>query len=186
MHAAEQPWRAISLAIDTPLGWPDAFLALLTGSAPDALPTSKARNPLLMRATERWLAERRERPPLSPVQDLIGSQSTKGMAFLQALGLETTEPGVWTGELEGIQVIAIETYPAACRGSAVVTEQRSALTQQVVGEHQDIHDALTCALVARLFANEREALAAPPAGISVREGWIWVPSDTLREPQPSR
>ena len=46
--------------------------------------------------------------------------------------------------------------------------------------------ALTCAIVARLFATDCEALAQPPAGISVREGWIWVPSDTLREPQPSR
>lgn len=183
---ADQPWSAITLGIDTPLGWPDAFHALLAGATPDALPTSKARNPLLMRATERWLAERRDRAPLSPVQDLIGSQSTKGMAFLRALGLEPTEPGVWTGELEGIRVKAIEAYPAACRGSAVVADQRSALTHQAVGEHEDIKDALTCSLVARLFAKDREALAQPPAGISVREGWIWVPSDTLREPQPSQ
>jgi hypothetical protein len=184
--AADQPWTSITLGIDTPLGWPEAFHALLAGSAPEVLPTSKARNPLLMRTTERWLAERRDLAPLSAVQDLIGSQSTKGLAFLHALGLETSEPGVWNGELEGIQVTAIEAYPAACHGSVVVAGQRSALPQQGQGEHQDIQDALTCAIVARLFATDREALAKPAQDISVREGWIWVPSDNLRELQPNR
>ena len=132
------------------------------------------------------MAERSDRVPLSPVEDLIRSQSTKGLAFLQALGLKTTELGVWGGELEGIQVMTIEACPAACLGYALVAEPRSALTQQAESEHQDIQDSLTCALVGRLCETDRESLALGPNGISVREWWIWVPSDTLREPQPSR
>ena len=40
--SAYQLWRAITLAIDTPLGWIEAFHAVLAGAAPDALPASVA------------------------------------------------------------------------------------------------------------------------------------------------
>ena len=46
-------WSELTLAIDTPLGWPESFHRLLAGEAPAEVPEAKARNPLLMRETER-------------------------------------------------------------------------------------------------------------------------------------
>jgi len=77
-------WSELFIAIDTPLGWPIAFRRLLDGEAPAEVPDRKAANPLLLRDTERWLAQNGHMP-LSAVQDQIGSQSTKGMAFLSGL-----------------------------------------------------------------------------------------------------
>lgn len=46
-------------------------------------------------------------------------------------------------------------------------------------DHEDKEDARTCALVAHLFATQREALASPGPLIPEREGWIWVPKDAF-------
>ncbi len=47
--------------------------------------------------------------------------------------------------------------------------------------YADCEDALTCALVARLFVEKRGALMPPEAGISPSEGWIWVPRDVFAQ-----
>ena len=41
--------------------------------------------------------------------------------------------------------------------------------------HADCEDALTCALVASLFAEKRSTLMPPEADVSPGEGWVWVP-----------
>jgi hypothetical protein len=46
--------------------------------------------------------------------------------------------------------------------------------------HGDLDDALTCALLAYLFAVRPETLVAPPESVPGSEGWIWVPKDGLR------
>lgn len=181
--APEQPWTALTLAIDTPLGWPAAFRALLAGAAPEAVPDTKAQNPLLMRATERWLYDRGHRP-LSAVQDLIGSQSTKGLAVLSALGLREERPGVWTGVVGGVALTAVEAYPAPCQRSASVLALQAPLAAALGPVNEDVTDALTCALVAHLFAVQPQQLAAPPEDLPTGEGWIQVPWDCLAPEAP--
>jgi hypothetical protein len=44
---------------------------------------------------------------------------------------------------------------------------------------QDKEDALTCALLAALFAHNQEALWGPTAETPLAEGWIWVPNDVI-------
>ena len=44
-------------------------------------------------------------------------------------------------------------------------------------DHQDKEDALICALIAALFAGQRETLWRPPDDTPLSEGWIWVPRD---------
>jgi hypothetical protein len=117
--AADLPLRRLTIGVDTPLGWPDAFRALLGGELPAQIPSTKAENPLIMRQTERVLCAAGLRP-LSPVQDLLGSQSTKGLVALGALGMAPRTPGWWTGALGGVELAAFEAYPTPCRRSARV------------------------------------------------------------------
>ncbi len=175
---------ALTLGVDTPLGWPDAFRALLDGALPDHIPSTKAENPLVMRETERYLCARGLRP-LSPVQDLIGSQSTKGLVLLGSLGLEPRSPGWWTGGLGGVALAAFEAYPTPCRRSAAVEALVGPLRSGLGPDpHDDVLDALLCAGLAALCARSPDAVVGPPHGASVTEGWIWVPADALSAERP--
>jgi hypothetical protein len=180
--AADLPLRRLTIGVDTPLGWPDVFRALLDGALPELIPATKAENPLIMRQTERVLCAAGLRP-LSPVQDLLGSQSTKGLVALGALGMAPRTPGWWTGALGGVELAAFEAYPTPCRRSARV-EARVGPLRAALGElpHDDVLDALLCAGLAHLCDQEPEAVAQPPAGVSAAEGWIYVPLDALPGP----
>jgi len=183
--SAADVWDELVIAIDTPLGWPDAFRALLDGIPPPEVPCRKKDNPLLLRHTERWLAESEHRPPLSAVQDMIGSQSTKGIAFLAALGLQPQGTGVWSARVGTTEVTAVEAYPAPCNHSAAIRAARQRVDTDLSQAHPDIRDALTCALVAWTFANRRDTLVAPSERVPEREGWIWVPADCIPKPKTS-
>jgi len=179
-HACDE----LFIAIDTPLGWPDAFRRLLDGEAPAEVPGRKAANPLLLRDSERWLAESGHMP-LSAVQDQIGSQSTKGIAFLAALGLQPQGTGVWAARVGATDVTALETYPAPCRHSASIDRARHRVDTDLSQANPDVRDALTCALVAWTFANCRDTLVPPREHVPEREGWIWVPADCIPKPKTS-
>ena len=163
---------AITLAIDTPLGFSDAFLNLATGlKAASALGESNT-NPYLFRATELTLF-RRGLSPLSAIKDMIGSQATKGMHVLARFAPHHPSCGVWT---DRAGLTALEAYPSACKDSPTIQDLRHRFPAL---DHVDKEDALTCALVAHLFATNRQALVEPGAEISEREGWIWVPRDAF-------
>ena len=182
-------WDEVVLAIDTPLGWPEAFHAVLAEKPPDQVGTTKHTNNVLLRRSEQWLAEQGY-APLSAVQDLIGSQSTKGLCFLKQMGLTTHKPGVWRSP-EGHQpgLTAIETYPTPCRSAPLIATMQTKRAKQLhtklrsMGRRpgknalSDYNDALTCALMAWAFRRHKGALVKPGPGVPVREGWIWVPRD---------
>ena len=119
------------------------------------------------------------RGPLSPVKDMIGSQSTKALHFLQRAQLVRREPGVWSGG----RLTAIETYPAPAVRRRGVRERVESVHEQVDAHasrwgpaaRHDARDAATCAVVAWLFATQRDVLAAPPLEADPAEGWIWLP-----------
>lgn len=166
------PDARITLAIDTPLGFSEAFVRLVTHQwAVDAISNSDT-NPYLFRQTERYLFERGLKP-LSAIKDMIGSQATKGMHALAKFAPKILRCGVWT---DGGQLTAIEAYPTACKASATVQA-----LQQPFGKlgHDDLDDALTCALLAYLFVWRPEKLVAPESDVPVSEGWIWVPGDGI-------
>ncbi len=56
--------------------------------------------------------------PLSAIEDMIGSQTTKGMHVFAKFALKIERLGVWT-DAAGFTVI--EAYPSGCKGSATVT-----------------------------------------------------------------
>lgn len=170
--AAQSPAPRVTLAIDAPLGFSQAFVGLANGLQcvePIGLSSS---NPYLFRRTERLLLEH-GLTPLSAVKDMIGSQATKGMHALAKFAPHRASCGVWT---DSGQLVALEAYPAACQTSSTM----AALRQDYAAlDHEDKTDALACALVAYLYDQRREVLAAPGESVPASEGWIWVPRDAL-------
>jgi hypothetical protein len=163
---------AITLAIDTPLGFSNAFLDLATGLKAADAPNDSNTNPYLFRETELTLF-RRGLSPLSAIKDMIGSQATKGMHVLARFAPHRVGCGIWT---DGAGLTALEAYPSACKGSPTINGLRQRFS---AFDHEDKEDALTCALIAYLFATQRDVLVAPAPHVPEREGWIWVPQDAF-------
>lgn len=162
----------VTLAIDTPLGFSAEFLGLVAGQEYVESMQSSATNRYLFRHTERYLFEHGLKP-LSAIKDMIGSQATKGMHVLAKFARERRVCGVWT---DGKSLTAIEAYPSACKNSETVNQLRA---NQLALDHTDKNDALTCALIAYLFAQQPNSLARPDDTVPDIEGWIWVPKDAL-------
>ena len=161
------------LAIDAPLGWPQALLHLASGQFVEQVPNRQRENPYLYRLTERLLFEHGLRP-LSAVQDMIGSQATKAMHVRSRLASEQTAHGIWSSR-DG-RLIVLETYPAALKHSAVVAQ---ALPRSVRSYSGDKLDAIYCAVLAHLFDQMPDKLWPPVLSASAEEAWIWVPRDLL-------
>lgn len=176
-------------AIDTPLGFSKGFTDLIVSRRAPAQIFSSSSNPYLHRETERFLFER-GLSPLSPIKDMIGSQATKGIHFLARFAPELERCGLWT---DGSSIHAIEAYPSACKRSASIRALRLPFYEDIDGTasaktkprdelyHPDLEDALTCALIGWAFEKRPDLLAHPPPTIDPSEGWIYVPSDGLKE-----
>lgn len=171
-NAAQPRQPKITLAIDTPLGFSDEFVRLVTQRNHAGEVGSSDTNPYLFRQTERFLFEH-GLTPLSAIKDMIGSQATKGMHVLAKFAPQTLRCGVWS---DGNRLTAIEAYPSACKASATVKA-----LQQPFGNlgHDDLDDALTCALLAHLFDTHPDQLISPVSSVPASEGWIWVPKDGI-------
>jgi len=166
------PVRTI-LAIDTPLGFSEAFTRLITRLKVDDEIGQSCTNPYLFRQTERFLFDH-GLTPLSAVKDMIGSQATKGMHVLAKFAPRVLQCGVWTN---GEVLTVIEAYPSACKRSATIGGLRRRYASL---SHDDQEDALTCALIAYLFAENSDLLSPPGDNVPRSEGWIWVPKDGLQ------
>jgi len=170
--------RHLTIAIDTPLGWPTRMLDLVTSGGVVDVPVQADENPYLFRAQDLALFKQGHRP-LSMVRDMIGSQSTKGIHFLQRAGFIPAGAGVWRRE----STVAIETYPAAAARDPELASLTSGLLEGVVAAERsrrgdawqgDVRDAITCGLVAWLHRRRPERLVAPGEAAVVAEGWIWL------------
>jgi hypothetical protein len=178
----------VTLAIDTPLGFSDGFRTLLEGKYLDG-ETPNALNPYLFRKTEQFLAGWGY-TPLSSIKDMIGSQATKGMHVVAKFAANILQTGVWQYE----NLTIIEAYPSPCACSELIFNmQQQALLSWIIDElgneqlldtrlpTQDHIDALTCALIAKLFALKPQCLTVPDNNTSQSEGWIFVPKDCLKD-----
>lgn len=163
-----QPCHA-TLAIDAPLGFPEAFARMIAGGTPVDQIGRSAANPYLFRHTERRLVAEGV-TPLSAIKDMIGSQATKAMHVVARFAPQRLSTGVWT---DGAHLTVIETYPSLCR--ARVGPQVHTEPMPKTGREADIHDADVCARIARDFHLNRERLEPPTDDTPPSEGWIWAP-----------
>lgn len=168
------------MATDAPLGFPDAFVQLISElKCVDEGIDSSGNNPYLFRQTEIYLYNK-GLAPLSAIKDMIGSQATKGMHVLAKLAPIVQSCGVWT---DGASLTAVETYPTASEKSPALKGLHVRHNNLDFGD-KDKKDALTCALVAYLFAKKRKTLTEPSDSVPSREGWIWVPRDAIPLDRP--
>ena len=168
-----------TIAIDAPLGFPIAFVLLITEGTPLDQIGKSLENPYIYRFTERRLVAEGV-IPLSAVKDMIGSQSTKAMHAL-ARFTRRIAPGVFS---DGLDLTLIETYPALCRRRAkgMFKDFATATTARDI----DILDAEVCANIARIFVQRRDCLEPPPSHAPELEGWIWAPlAETLYDELPA-
>ncbi len=190
--------QADATGLDCPLGWPDAFVSLVTAhhaqvAASDGPPwTAAHRDELRFRLTDQEVARHTGRTPLSVSTDLIGVPALRCAGLLAALGVRDRAggDGVW------------EVYPAAAlsvwglqsrgykgaKGSALRLELLDDLLAArpglVVAEadrtlchrHDDAFDALVAALITVEAAAGRYHQPTPAqAERARREGWVVVP-----------
>ncbi len=184
LDVAADTRRHLTVAIDTPLGWPRRMIELVTSGAVVDVPPEADKNPYLFRTQDLTLFAKGHRP-LSMVRDMIGSQSTKGIHFLQRARLIPVASGVWGREF----TVAIETYPAAAVRDVEVARLTTELFGELIGRESqqrsdawqaDIRDAITCALVALLHRCRPERLEAPGEAADATEGWIWLPAASTK------
>ena len=146
----ESPGPAqVTMAIDTPLGFSDAFRDLADNLRSVEAVEKSHTNPYLFRYTERYLFERGLKP-LSAIKDMIGSQATKGMHALAKFTPKIESCGVWADHNGTLR--ALESYPSGSRGAPII---RSLLKGHRTLGHPDLNDARVCALIAYLFASRR-------------------------------
>lgn len=159
----------IVLAIDTPLGYSFDFVKLINDySFAEEIHTFRE-NTYLFRETERFLYSKRF-VPLSAVNHMIGSQSTKGIHFLSKFACHIESLGVWQSNDKRLTVI--ETYPSA---------NSIEIPDVLKDQHVDIEDAYKCAAIAQVFDIEKKKLYPPLEDIWEKEGWIWVLIRSFRE-----
>ncbi|MGV9827486.1 MULTISPECIES: DUF429 domain-containing protein [unclassified Gordonia (in: high G+C Gram-positive bacteria)] len=186
--------------IDSPFGWPDAFVDFVVAHHCGRTPAGAAldhiehRRPLAYRRTDRYLVEQGLGRPLSVSADQIAHVAFRCAGLLADLGVTDRVNG-W----------AVEAYPAGAlaqwgfrsRGykrsvnRAALAELCDALRVAApwldLGAHAELmarddnaFDAVITALVAR--AAERGYTRLPDLAdtpVAVREGWIHVPSGDL-------
>lgn len=176
------------VAVDSPLGWPDAFVTAVStyhrgGEWPAVEPVS-----LRYRTTDLHLITTTGARPLSVSSDLIANCAFRAARLERALG-----PGSRAG-----QGRLAEVYPAGALRSwgmpatgykgregagvrAVIIEairQEWLSVDEAALQRRDHDlDALICALVARAVATGRTEKPSPEqADAAAREGWIHIPT----------
>lgn len=182
-HITENEQNEYKIAVDAVLGWPKEFIALITGKDinTDILPKCKKENCFLLRECERELPFE-DIQPLSAVQDMLGSQSTKVLFFLRKFGFNN-EGSFWSKD--GSMVY--ETYPAiiakmledkdlpnVSKFYHAVSRQngRKSIEYEPQKNHQDFKDALLA------LAALKTGFKEPEKQVNKIEGWIWLPEKT--------
>lgn len=172
-HCCEVPNQdqQVVLAIDAPLGYSESFVKLITEYSPSNKKFEEYRdNSYLFRKTENHIfnseiqnKNNKVVRPLSAVNDMIGSQSTKGIHVIAKYAPNIEITGVWVSHDRRLTII--ETYPSVNREIEIPENLKEA--------NADVIDAYICAKIAYEFKCRNEKLVKPCNEIPEKEGWIW-------------
>ncbi|MCE2511219.1 MAG: DUF429 domain-containing protein [Acidimicrobiia bacterium] len=184
------------LALDAPLGWPQALAETLPAHFAGRAPRFTA-NEMFRRRTDDVVKEKLNKQPLDVGADKIARATHAALRFLESLREATglAMPLAWSpGHATGVS--AIEVYPAATLiaygllpslsykkstnerrklmdGLADVVELGEAARNEMVARH-DLLDAAVCVIAGVDFA---EGNVVKPTSEEIdrarREGWIW-------------
>jgi len=186
----------VKVAIDAPFGWPVPFLdAMRAQRDRTAWPVPPGehgrRAPLERRATDRWVAQRTGKVPLSVSTDRIAYCAMRCAALLTALGeRDRTGRGrcVEVYPAAALQLWGLDDGRTSYKRGAGAPAARAAIAERLasavdLAAHRDacaacddVLDAVVCALVARAAADGLTD-APPPehAEDAAVEGWIHLP-----------
>lgn len=193
--AAIRGQRSALLAVDAPLGWPQAFGAQLARHQAGEVLESNP-NDFVRRQTDKFVKARVGQQPLDVGADRIARTALAALGLLASVrekigGLVEL---AWDPEaVRGVKVI--EVYPAATlrahglpsRGykrpedqedrSAIVEALRARMVVEcpdhLLIANADALDAVVCLLAAGDFLRG-ESLAPTDGTVAKKEGWIWV------------
>lgn len=178
------------LALDAPLGWPEAMGRMLPEHrAGEEL--QKCANTLFRRETDRFVKREIGKTPLSVGADKIARTAHAALALIGELRGELAEPIplVWSPAFQGVG--AIEVYPAATLkahgisgskddggpdGLVAVLAKRLHIPGDIANQlasNPHMLDAAVCVLAAQDFLCDKAMPPLVPA-LAKREGWIWV------------
>ena len=178
------------VGVDVPFGWPDAFVALMKGEPSVGSWQEKGSRKLRLRETDIfWADSTLKLTPMSVTMDRIAAPAMRWRLL--------TKKGVPLNAKEVYPAAALRVWEFASQGYKQL-EQRPAREKIVDGladalhlapsEHLDLMrkeadalDAFVASLVARASSLGRTQL--PPsdiADVAAREGWIHVPTCSLK------
>jgi hypothetical protein len=179
------------IGVDVPFGWPDAFVALMKGEPSVASWQEKGSRRLRLRETDMfWADSRLKLTPMSVTMDRIAAPAMRWR-------LLTAKDGVPSNAVEVYPAAALKCWELSSQGYKQL-EQRPAREKLVdalaaalrlgPSEHLDAMrneadalDAFVASVVARAAALGRTQ--PPPRDleeVTAREGWIHVPTCSLR------
>ena len=179
--------KPVLLALDAPLGWPDAMREELAAHSAGR-PLATGRQRMFSRVTDRFV-HRAGKKPLDVGADRIAKTGHWALNFLEQLREAAREeiPLAWVSE-KTPSVAAIEVYPAAERAvrdlhKADFEATLDGLKHSVADLHayenevrdsDDLLDAVLCVLAGAAFLSET-CVPIPPEHVAAsrREGWIW-------------
>lgn len=185
----------ILLALDAPLGWPEALSAeLALHSAGNAI--SQKADKMFRRSTDSFVKNQIGKQPLDIGADRIARTAHATLNLLQEIRQSTREDIclAWNSEFDA-RIAAIEVYPAATLVSYNLpsmkykkveeesTRQEIILNlrqyidigqfENILRKDADVLDSVVCVLAAGNFLTSK-AMSPPNLELAKKEGWIWV------------
>ena len=188
--------RCDAVGIDAPLGWPDAFIGVVTAHHHgDPVPAAEPRS-LQLRRTDLVVHETTGKRPLSVSTDRIGVVALRAVGLLQRLAGNGADRSGGAGVYETYPGAAIAHWrlvdgsykrPDATPQRRTIVEALAthldigAFTERMIASDDDL-DAVLCAAIVALAVDGRTHRPEPDdADIARREGWIHVPSGPLAD-----
>jgi predicted RNase H-like nuclease len=190
----------VLLALDAPLGWPQA-LGVTLAVHRAGMPIQSIGHRLFRRTTDEVVAREANQPPLDVGSNLIARTAAAALADLQRIRerLQAAIPLAWyVPAVDG--VVAIEVYPAATLQQIGITpraykkpsevENRMAMfdalqrtadltaVRGVAQAHADAFDACLCVIAGADFLLSRSrGPTSQERTAAEHEGWIWFRAD---------